>query len=39
MLTERISEAWLAQFKDGDDALMFQYPERLSKVINTFLED
>lgn len=39
ILIEKIPGAWLAQFKDGGHALMFQYPERLIKVINTFLED
>lgn len=29
ILIEKIPGAWLAQFKDGDHALMFQYPERL----------
>lgn len=39
ILTEKIPGAWLAQFKDGGHALMFQYPERLSPVVNTFLDN
>jgi pimeloyl-ACP methyl ester carboxylesterase len=39
ILTEKIPGAWLAQLKDGGHALMFQYPERLSPVVNTFLDN
>jgi hypothetical protein len=39
MLTEKISGAWLAQFKDGSHAIMSQYPERLSAIVNTFLDN
>jgi pimeloyl-ACP methyl ester carboxylesterase len=39
MLVEGIPGAWLAQFKDGGHALMYQYPEKLSEVINTFLDN
>jgi len=38
-LIENIPGAWLAQFKEGGHALMFQYPERLSVVVNIFLEN
>jgi hypothetical protein len=31
--------AWLAQYKEGGHALMFQYPERLSSIVNMFLKD
>ncbi len=37
LLVQKIPGAWLAQFKEGGHALMFQYPERLSEIINTFL--
>ena len=37
--TEKILGAWLVQFKDGGHSLMIQYPERLSSVINAFLEN
>ena len=39
IITERIPGAWLVQFKEGGHALMFQYPEGLSSVVNTFLEN
>jgi pimeloyl-ACP methyl ester carboxylesterase len=39
ILIEKIPGAWLAQFKDGGHALMYQYPEKLSEVINTFLDN
>ena len=39
ILTENIPGAWLAQFKDGGHGLMSQYPERLSTIVNTFLDD
>ncbi|HET9806440.1 MAG TPA: alpha/beta hydrolase [Nitrososphaeraceae archaeon] len=38
ILTEKIPGAWLAQFKDGGHGLMSQYPERLSAIVNTFLD-
>jgi hypothetical protein len=37
--THRILGAWLAQFKEGGHALMFQYPEMLSEIVNTFLNN
>jgi pimeloyl-ACP methyl ester carboxylesterase len=37
ILTEKIPGAWLIQFKDGGHSLMYQYPEKLSSIINTFL--
>jgi pimeloyl-ACP methyl ester carboxylesterase len=39
MLIEKIPGAWLAQFKDGGHALMSQYPEKLSAIVNTFLDN
>jgi pimeloyl-ACP methyl ester carboxylesterase len=39
MLIDKIPGAWLVQFKDGGHALMFQYPERLSAIVNTFLDN
>jgi pimeloyl-ACP methyl ester carboxylesterase len=38
-LIKNIPGAWLAQFKDGGHGLMFQYPERLSAIVNTFLDN
>ena len=37
--THRIPGAWLAQFKEGGHVLMFQYPEMLSEIVNTFLNN
>jgi pimeloyl-ACP methyl ester carboxylesterase len=39
MMAENIPGAWLTQFKDGGHALMFQYPEKLSAIVNTFLNN
>jgi pimeloyl-ACP methyl ester carboxylesterase len=39
ILVEKIPGAWLAQFKDGGHALMSQYPESLSAIVNTFLDN
>ena len=39
ILTEHIPGAWLAQFKDGVHGLMYQYPEKLSAIIDTFLDN
>ena len=39
MMVEKIPGAWLAQFKDGGHALMSQYPERSSAIVNTFLDN
>ena len=39
ILTEKIPGAWLAQFKDGGHALMSQYPESLSEIVSTFLDN
>ena len=38
ILKNKIKGAELEQFIGGGHALMFQFPERLSKVINTFLD-
>ena len=39
ILTEKIPGAQLAQFKDGGHALMSQYPESLSEIASTFLDN
>jgi pimeloyl-ACP methyl ester carboxylesterase len=39
IITERIPGACLVQFKEGSHAFMFQYPGRLSLVLNTFLKN
>jgi len=37
-LVEKIPGAWLVQIKGGGHGLMYQYPEKLSTIILTFLE-
>jgi pimeloyl-ACP methyl ester carboxylesterase len=39
LLTQKIHGVWLVQFKEGGHALMFQYPESLSSIVNTFLKN
>ena len=38
LLVEKIPLAWLVQIKDAGHGWMYQYPERFSKVILTFLD-
>jgi pimeloyl-ACP methyl ester carboxylesterase len=38
IIAERIPGAWLIQFKDAGHGLMYQYPERLSRIVLTFLQ-
>jgi pimeloyl-ACP methyl ester carboxylesterase len=38
MIAQRIPGAWLVQIRDGGHGLMYQYPEKLSRIIMTFLE-
>lgn len=37
LLTERIPAAWLVQMKAGGHGLMYQYPEKFSSILLTFL--
>lgn len=37
MLAEKIPGAWLVQIKDAGHGLMYQYPEKFARVIETFL--
>lgn len=37
-LVEKISGAWFIQINGGGHGLMYQYPEKLSRIILTFLE-
>ena len=39
MLIEKIPGAWLIQFKEGGHLLMSQYPERLSAIVDSFLDN
>lgn len=38
MIAERIPGAWLVQIKDAGHGLMYQYPDKFSNVISTFLQ-
>jgi pimeloyl-ACP methyl ester carboxylesterase len=38
MIAERIPGLWLVQIKDAGHGLMYQYPDKFSKVISTFLQ-
>lgn len=38
MIAERIPGAWLVQIKDAGHGLMYQYPDKFSNVIFTFLQ-
>lgn len=37
MIVENIPAAWLVQIRDPGHGLMFQYPDKFSKVVSTFL--
>lgn len=38
MLTEKIPGAWLVQIKGGGHGLIYQYPDKFSKILLTFLD-
>src|ERR671910_2096468 len=38
MIAERIPGSWLVQIKDTGHGLMYQYPDKFSKVVSTFLQ-
>jgi pimeloyl-ACP methyl ester carboxylesterase len=38
MLAEKIPGAWLVQIKGGGHGLMYQYPDKFSRIVLTFLE-
>jgi pimeloyl-ACP methyl ester carboxylesterase len=38
MIAEKIPGAWLSQIRDAEHGLMYQYPDKFSKVISTFLQ-
>lgn len=38
VLAEKIPGAWLVQVESGGHGLMFQYPERIAKIVETFLQ-
>ena len=37
MLAEKIPGAWLVQIKGGGHGVMYQYPEKLSRIVLKFL--
>jgi pimeloyl-ACP methyl ester carboxylesterase len=37
IIAQKIPGAWLVQIKDAGHGLMYQYPEKLSMVLQTFL--
>lgn len=38
MIVEKIPAAWLVQIRDAGHGLMYQYPDKFSKVVSTFLQ-
>ena len=37
MIAEKIPGAWLVQIRGGGHGLMFQYPDKLVNILDTFL--
>ena len=37
IIVQKISGAWLVEIKGGGHGLMYQYPEKFDKVLQTFL--
>ncbi|MBA3285747.1 MAG: alpha/beta hydrolase [Nitrosopumilus sp.] len=37
LIAEKIPGAWLVQIKDAGHAVMSQYPEKVNKILQTFL--
>ncbi len=37
-IAEKIPGAWFVQLENGGHGMMYQYPEKMSKVIQTFLD-
>ena len=38
MIAEKVPGAWLVQIRDSGHGLMYQYPDKFSKVVSTFLQ-
>jgi pimeloyl-ACP methyl ester carboxylesterase len=38
MIVEKIPAAWLVQIRDAGHGLMYQFPDKFSKVVSTFLQ-
>jgi pimeloyl-ACP methyl ester carboxylesterase len=39
LIAEKIPGAWLIQINGAGHGLMYQYPQRFSNIVKTFLED
>jgi pimeloyl-ACP methyl ester carboxylesterase len=38
MIAEKVPAAWLIQIRDSGHGLMYQYPDKFTKVVSTFLQ-
>ena len=38
MIAEKVPAAWLVQIRDSGHGLMYQFPDKFTKVVSTFLE-
>ena len=38
ILAQRINASWLVQFEGAGHGLMYQYPDRLAKIVEDFIE-
>jgi pimeloyl-ACP methyl ester carboxylesterase len=38
MIAEKVPAAWLVQIRDSGHGLMYQYPDKFTRVVSTFLE-
>lgn len=38
LIAEKIPESWLVQIKGGGHAMMMQYPEKFTNIVDTFLQ-
>jgi pimeloyl-ACP methyl ester carboxylesterase len=38
IIAEKIAGAWLVQIKGAGHGLTYQYPEKFTKIVRTFLE-
>lgn len=38
MIAEKIPAAWLVQIRDAGHGLMYQYPDKINRIVTTFLQ-
>ena len=38
MTAEKILAAWLVQIRDAGHGLMYQYPDKINRIVTTFLQ-